>query len=67
MSTLQTTTLAPLREDFHCWRVESTSFDLDGSHYDVGSWLIQGPSDRYAKAMTQKEYEAWSESWAKRP
>jgi hypothetical protein len=41
-------------------------FTLDGEPftpgrrwYGTGTWLVQGPDDAYARAMTDQEYRAW--------
>lgn len=47
--------------DGEAWRVTriDAAFRLDGRFYPSGSWLVQGPRDAYARALTQVEYEHW--------
>lgn len=33
-------------------------YELDGKNYGPESYLIMGPDDKYARALTPKEYEA---------
>ena len=42
-----------------CTRIESAAFTLGNTHYPPGSWLVMGPEDTYARAMTDAEFTAW--------
>ena len=50
--------------DVKCVQLES-SFELDKKFYPTGSWLVKSPSDTYAKAMTDKEFNEWREKCQK--
>jgi hypothetical protein len=44
---------------FSCARIDSTSFELDGKHYPVGSWIVRTAASPYATAMTDVDFRAW--------
>lgn len=37
-------------------QIKSTSFELGGRVYPIGSWLVRGPGDPYARALSEREY-----------
>lgn len=41
---------------YRCAQIRSTSFELDGRTYPIDSWLVRGPGDAYARALSEREY-----------